>query len=60
MLIEVMTSVSNGSSGFGHTKYVFTFEEYANGTPVPTDVKKDVDMTLEGPFLWWFKSDFSK
>ena len=43
-----------------HTKYVFTFEAYDNGTLAPTVVKKEVDMAVEGPFLSEAKSDFSK
>jgi hypothetical protein len=34
-------------------------ELYANGTPAPTVVTKEVDMTVEAPFLLT-KPDFSK
>ena len=32
-------------------QYVFTLEPYADGTPAPTLVTKEVDMTLTTPFL---------
>jgi hypothetical protein len=40
-------------------QYDFTLEPYADGTPGPTVVTKEVDMTVTFPFLL-VKSDFSK
>ena len=40
-------------------QYVFTLEPYADGTPAPTLVTKEVDMTVAAPFLL-AKPDFSK
>ena len=33
------------------TQYSFTLEPYVNGTPAPSLVTKEVDMTVTGPFL---------
>ena len=41
------------------TQYVFTLEPYADGTPDPTVVTKEADMTLAAPFLL-ARTDFSK
>jgi hypothetical protein len=41
------------------TQYVFTLEPYADGTPAPTLVTKEVDMALAAPFLL-VNPDFSK
>jgi hypothetical protein len=41
------------------TQYVFTLEPYTDGTPAPTVVTKEVDMTVSAPFLLT-KPDFSK
>ena len=40
-------------------QYAFTLDPYANGTPAPTVVTKEVDMTVVPPFLLT-KPDFSK
>ena len=40
-------------------QYVFTLEPYVNGTPAPTLVIKEVDMTVTAPFLL-VNPDFSK
>ena len=40
-------------------QYVFTLEPYPNGTPAPTVVTKEVDMTLTAPFFLT-KPDFSQ
>ena len=39
--------------------YAFTLEPYVNGTPAPTLVTKEVDMTVAAPFLL-VNPDFSK
>ena len=41
------------------TQYVFALEPYTDGTPTPTVVTKEVDMTVSAPFLL-AKPDFSK
>jgi hypothetical protein len=41
------------------TQYTFTLEPYVNGTPAPTLVTKEVDMTVTAPFLL-VNPDFSK
>ena len=40
-------------------QYAFTLEPYADGTPAPTLVTKEVDMAVAAPFLL-AKPDFSK
>jgi hypothetical protein len=40
-------------------QYAFTLEPYVNGTPAPTLVTKEVDMTVTAPFLL-VNPDFSK
>jgi hypothetical protein len=40
-------------------QYAFTLDPYANGTPAPTVVTKQVDMAVVPPFLL-AKPDFSK
>ena len=40
-------------------QYAFTLEPYVNGTPAPTLVTKEVDMTVAAPFLL-VNPDFSK
>jgi hypothetical protein len=41
------------------TQYVFALEPYTDGTPAPTVVTKEVDMTVSAPFLL-DNPDFSK
>ncbi len=41
------------------TQYAFTLEPYADGTPAPTVVTKEADMSLAAPFLL-ARPDFSK
>ena len=41
------------------SKYAFTLEPYADGTPAPTVVTKEADMALTAPFLL-ARPDFSK
>ena len=41
------------------SKYAFTLEPYADGTPAPTVVTKEADMALAAPFLL-ANPDFSK
>jgi hypothetical protein len=41
------------------TQYVFSLEPYTDGTPAPTVVTKEVDMSVSAPFLL-AKPDFSK
>jgi hypothetical protein len=40
-------------------QYAFTLEPYVNGTPTPTLVTKEVDMSVTAPFLL-VDPDFSK
>jgi hypothetical protein len=50
-----------GSMGkfLSDTQYVFALEPYTDGTPAPTVVTKEVDMTVSAPFLL-ANPDFSK
>ncbi len=41
------------------TQYAFTLEPYVDGTPAPTVVTKEGDMSLTSPFLL-ARPDFSK
>ncbi len=41
------------------TQYVFALEPYTDGTPAPTVVTKEVDVSVSAPFLL-AKPDFSK
>ena len=44
---------------FSDAQYAFTLESYVNGTPAPSLVTMEVDMTVTAPFLL-DNADFSK
>ena len=50
-----VSDLSNPSSVMGKflsdTQYAFTLEPYANGTPTPTVMTKEVDIAVTAPFL---------
>ena len=52
-------STDTGKFLIDDAQYVFTLEPYADGTPVPTLVTKEVDMSEAAPFLL-ANPDFSK
>ncbi len=58
---EPVLSKPSAASGkfLSDAKYAFNLEAYANGTPAPTVVTKEVNVTVAGPFLF-AKPDFSK
>jgi hypothetical protein len=61
--VPEVSDLSNSSpmgKFLSYTQYAFTFlEPYANGTPTPSVVTKEVDMNVTAPFLL-AKPDFSK
>ncbi len=58
-----VSDLSKASASMGKfltdTQYAFTLEPYVNGTPAPTLVTKEVDMSVAAPFLL-INPDFSK
>ncbi len=58
MQVGVGRAQAVGSMG-KFPQYVFALEPYTDGTPAPTVVTKEVDMTVAVHFLL-AKSDFSK
>ena len=58
-----LSGLSKPSAAMGKflsdVQYAFTLESYVNGTPTPSLVTKEVDMTVTAPFLL-AEPDFSK